>query len=172
MSSSLLGLSLLAGQTGATGGTVFHAVNPATGENLAPDFHEASLAEVNSALNAAAAAFEIYRAVPAETRARLLDTIAAEIEALGDALLQRAHAETGLPLPRLTGERARTCGQLRLFAAVVREGSWVDARIDTALPDRQPLPRPDLRRMNVPLGPVAVFFFTGNPSFSKRITRS
>ncbi len=157
MSSSLLGLSLLAGQTGATGGTVFHAVNPATGENLAPDFHEASLAEVNSALNAAAAAFEIYRAVPAETRARLLDTIASEIEALGDALLQRAHAETGLPLPRLTGERARTCGQLRLFAAVVREGSWVDARIDTALPDRQPLPRPDLRRMLIALGPVVVF---------------
>jgi NADP-dependent aldehyde dehydrogenase len=59
MSSSLLGLSLLAGQTGTTGGTVFHAVNPATGENLVPDFHEASLAEVNSALNAAAAAFEI-----------------------------------------------------------------------------------------------------------------
>jgi 2,5-dioxopentanoate dehydrogenase len=157
MSSSLLGLSLLAGQTGATGGTVFHAVNPTTGENLAPDFHEASLAEVNSALNAAAAAFEIYRAVPAETRARLLDTIAAEIEALGDALLTRANLETGLPLPRLTGERARTCGQLRLFAAVVREGSWVDARIDTALPDRQPLPRPDLRRMLIALGPVVVF---------------
>ncbi len=157
MSSSLLGLSLLAGQTGTTGGTVFHAVDPFTGENLAPDFHEASLAEVDSALNAAAAAFEIYRAVPAETRARLLEAIAVEIEALGDALLQRAHAETALPLPRLTGERARTCGQLRLFAAVVREGSWVDARIDSALPDRQPLPRPDLRRMLIALGPVVVF---------------
>ena len=83
--------------------------------------------------------------------------MAAEIEALGDALLARAQAETGLPLPRLTGERARTCGQLRLFAAVVREGSWVDARIDPALPDRQPLPRPDLRRMLIALGPVAVF---------------
>src|SRR5690606_28540093 len=84
-------------------------------------------------------------------------TIASEIEALGDELLQRAHAETGLPMARLTGERARTTGQLRLFAQLVREGSWVDARIDRALPDRQPLPRPDIRRMLRPLGPVVVF---------------
>jgi alpha-ketoglutaric semialdehyde dehydrogenase len=154
---TLQGKSLLAGQTGAIGGTVFQAINPSTGETFAPDFHEASLAEVDTALNAAAAAFEVYRLQPAETRAKLLDSIAAEIEALGDALLQRAHAETGLPLARLTGERARTCGQLRLFASVVREGSWVDARIDPALPDRQPLPRPDLRRMLIALGPVVVF---------------
>ncbi len=77
--------------------------------------------------------------------------------ALGDALLQRAAAETGLTLDRLTGERARTCGQLRLCAATAREGSWVDARIDRALPERQPLPRPDLRRMLLPIGPVVVF---------------
>ena len=87
----------------------------------------------------------------------MLDAIATEIEGLGDVLLDRAHLETGLPLPRLQGERARTCSQLRLFAAVVREGSWLDVRIDTALPDRQPLPRPDLRRMLTPLGPVVVF---------------
>lgn len=149
--------SLLAGRTGATGGTIFRAINPATSESLAPDFHEASMTEVDAALRAAAAAFQDYRARPAETRAKLLETIAAEIEALGDALLQRAQAETGLPLARLQGERARTCGQLRLFAQVVREGSWVDARIDPALPDRQPLPRPDLRRMLIPLGPVVVF---------------
>jgi alpha-ketoglutaric semialdehyde dehydrogenase len=154
---TLQGKSLLAGQTGATGGAVFQAINPSTGEKFAPDFHEASLAEVDAALNAAAAAFEIYRLQSPETRAKLLDAIAAEIEALGDTLLQRAHAESGLPLARLTGERARTCGQLRLFAAVVREGSWVDARIDPALPDRQPLPRPDLRRMLIALGPVVVF---------------
>lgn len=154
---SLTGKSLLAGQPGATGGAIFRAINPATGESLAPDFHEASLAEVDAALNAAAVAFEDYRGRPAETRAKLLETIASEIEALGDALLQRANAETGLPLARLTGERARTCGQLRLFASVVRDGSWVDARIDTALPDRQPLPRPDLRRMLIALGPVVVF---------------
>lgn len=153
----LQGKSLLAGRTGATGGTVFRAINPATSETLAPDFHEASLAEVDAALQAAAAAFEDYRARPPETRAILLESIAAEIEALGDTLLQRAQAETGLPPARLQGERARTCGQLRLFAQVVREGSWVDARIDPALPDRQPLPRPDLRRMLIPLGPVVVF---------------
>lgn len=154
---TLHGKSFLAGKTGASGGAVFRAFNPVTNETLAPDFHEARPDEVDAAVTAAAAAFEDYRARPAATRAKLLETIAAEIEALGDGLLQRANAETGLPLARLQGERARTCGQLRLFAQVVREGSWVDARIDTALPDRQPLPRPDLRRMLIPLGPVVVF---------------
>lgn len=151
------GKSLIAGQPGGSGGVVYRGVNPATGEALAPDFFEATPAEVETAVQAAAEAFADYRARPPETRAKLLETIAAEIEALGDELLARANAETGLPLARLQGERARTCGQLRLFAEVVREGSWVDARIDTALPDRQPIPRPDLRRMLVPLGPVVVF---------------
>lgn len=154
---SLHGRSLIAGATGQTGGKVFHCVNPATGDRLAPDFHEASSAEVARAMEASAAAFALYRAQPAETRAWFLEAIAKEIEALGDALIERAMSETGLPLARLQGERARTCGQLRLFAQVVREGSWVDARIDTALPDRKPLPRPDLRRMLLPLGPVVVF---------------
>jgi alpha-ketoglutaric semialdehyde dehydrogenase len=153
----LHGKSFLAGQTGAIGGATYRAINPATGESLAPDFHEARSDEVESALRAASAAFEDYRTRPPETRARLLETIATEIEALGEALLQRAQLETGLPLARLQGERARTCGQLRLFAQVVREGSWVDARIDLALPERQPAPRPDLRRMLVALGPVVVF---------------
>ena len=108
---SLTGKSLLAGQPGATGGATFRAINPATGETLAPDFHEASLGEVDTALQAAAQAFANYRERPAATRAQLLEAIATEIEALGDALLQRANAETGLPLARLTGERARTCGQ-------------------------------------------------------------
>ncbi len=154
---TLHGLSLIAGRQGQLGGKTFRAENPATSEKLAPDFHEASAAEVAAALEASAAAFATYRACSGAERARLLETIADEIEKLGDALPQRAHAETGLPLARLTGERARTCGQLRLFAQVVREGSWVDARIDPALPDRQPLPRPDLRRMLIPLGPVVVF---------------
>lgn len=154
---TLHGKSLIAGAAGQTGGATFRAVNPATGETLAPDFHAASDAEVNQALDAAAAAFANTRARTPAERATLLETIASEIEALGDALIQRASAETGLPAARITGERARTCGQLRLFAQVVREGSWVDARIDTALPDRQPLPRPDLRRMLLPLGPVVVF---------------
>ena len=154
---TLNGKSLIAGTLGATGGKTFHAVNPATSARLAPDFHEASAAEVARALDVAATAFAVYRTCSGAERAKLLETIADEIEKLGDALLQRANAETGLPLARIAGERGRTCGQLRLFAQVVRDGSWVDARIDPALPDRQPLPRPDLRRMLIPLGPVVVF---------------
>ncbi|HUR57916.1 MAG TPA: aldehyde dehydrogenase (NADP(+)), partial [Opitutaceae bacterium] len=154
---TLQGLSLIAGARGSTGGKTFRGENPATTRPLEPVFHEASTQEVDRALSAAAAAFAVYRHKSGADRATFLEAIATEIEALGDALLQRANAETGLPLARLTGERARTCGQLRLFAQIVREGSWVDARIDSALPDRQPLPRPDLRRMLVPLGPVVVF---------------
>ena len=154
---TLHGKSLIAGSAGQSGGKIFRAINPATNQPLEPDFHEASSFEVERALNQSAEAFTHYRTLSGPDRARLLESIASEIEALGDLLLQRANAETGLPLARITGERARTCGQLRLFAQVVREGSWVDARIDPALPDRQPLPRPDLRRMLIPLGPVVVF---------------
>jgi len=154
---SLHGLSLIAGVTGQPGGRTFHAVNPSTSENLAPAFHEASPAEVDRALDLSVEAFSSYRTCPGVARAGLLEAIAAEIEKLGDPLLDRAQAETGLPRARLTGERGRTCAQLRLFAQVVREGSWVDARIDPALPARQPLPRPDLRRLLIPLGPVVVF---------------
>jgi len=154
---SLHGKSLIAGVIGQTGGKTFRAVNPATDASLDPEFHEASAAEANHALDAAAIAFADFRQRSGAERARLLETIATEIEALGDVLLQRANAETGLPLARITGERGRTCGQLRLFAQLAREGSWVDARIDPALPDRQPLPRADLRRMLIPLGPVVVF---------------
>lgn len=153
----LHGRSLIAGAAGAAGGAVFHGLNPANHERLVPAFHEASSADVDHALRAAAAAADVLRAGRAEDRADFLDAIATEIEALGDALLARAQAETALPLARLQGERARTCGQLRLFAKTVREGSWVDARIDPALPARQPLPRADLRRMLRPLGPVVVF---------------
>jgi NADP-dependent aldehyde dehydrogenase len=154
---SLHGKSILAGKTGQTGGKTFNAFNPATGESLEPKFHEASESEVDNALKASAEAFADFRSRPAEERAKFLETIASEIEALGEALIERGSAETGLPTARITAERGRTCGQLRLFASVVREGSWVDARIDTALPDRQPLPRPDIRRMLRPLGPVVVF---------------
>lgn len=112
---------------------------------------------MDAAMRAADEAFQTYQSVPGAARAALLEKIAEEIMALGDALLLRAGEETGLLPDRLTGERARTCGQLKLYAATAREGSWVDARIDRALPERQPLPRPDLRRMLLPIGPVAVF---------------
>ncbi|GAB4040836.1 aldehyde dehydrogenase (NADP(+)) [Spirosoma jeollabukense] len=135
----------------------FQGINPATGEALPGFFQEATTDEVAQACELAAKAFSEYRKKSGAEKANFLEQIATEIEALGDELLTRAQAESGLPLARLTGERGRTTGQLRLFADYLREGSWVDARIDTALPDRQPLPCPDLRQMLRPLGPVGVF---------------
>ncbi len=154
---NLHGKSLVAGQPAESSARAFRAISPLDRAELAPDFHESPGEDVDRALVLAEEAFGVYRRTPAWERAAFLETIAEEILALGDDLLQRAHLETGLPLDRLTGERGRTVGQLRLFAEVVREGSWVDARIDPALPDRKPLPRADLRRMLVPLGPVVVF---------------
>lgn len=151
------GKSLIAGVPIASDSRPFYALSPLTGEELEPPFHEAGEAEIERALDLAEHAFAFFGTATTEVRAAFLEKIAEEIVGLGDDLLQRAHLETGLPLARLTGERGRTVGQLRLFAEIVREGSWCDARIDTALPDRQPLPRPDLRRMLAPLGPVAVF---------------
>jgi alpha-ketoglutaric semialdehyde dehydrogenase len=153
----LHGGNLIGGAVSKTSGRTFRAIGPASRQALAPEFHEATDEEVDRALAAAALAFPDYRRRPRETIARFLEAIASELEALGPALLERAQTETALPEARLTGERGRTCGQLRSFAELVREGSWVDARIDRALPDRKPLPRPDLRRMLVPIGPVAVF---------------
>ena len=140
----------------------FQGINPATGESLPGFFQEATPDEVAQACEQATEAFGEYRKKSGAEKALFLEQIAVEIEALGDELLTRAQAESGLPLPRLTGERGRTTGQLRLFADYLREGSWVNARIDTALSDRQAsvapaLPRPDLRQMLRPLGPVGVF---------------
>jgi NADP-dependent aldehyde dehydrogenase len=136
---------------------VFHAVNAATGERLTPDYRESTADDVDRALRAADAAFPVYaRTTPAE-RARFLRAIGDELVALGDALIERAHAETGLPVARLTGERGRAVQQFQLFADVLDEGSWIEARIDVGDPSRKPLAKPDLRRMLVPIGPVAVF---------------
>ena len=146
----------LRGQVSAEG-TAFFAVNPATGAALEPAFHSADAAEVDAAANAAADAAPVFAASSGAERARLLRAIADNLAANGEAIVARAQLETGLPLPRLQGELARTTGQLRLFAEVVEEGSWVDARIDEALPERKPLPRADVRSMLRPLGPVAVF---------------
>jgi alpha-ketoglutaric semialdehyde dehydrogenase len=124
---------------------------------MANHFKEASVEEINQVMQQAQTAFEAYQKTSVEEKSLFLEAIAHEIEAIGDALLQKASEETNLPLPRLTGERARTTGQLRMFATMLREGSWVEATIDTALPNRTPLPRPDLRKMLIPLGPVVVF---------------
>jgi len=111
----------------------------------------------NDVFAAATAAFATYKTSPGDVRAGFLRAIATAIENLGDELLQTASAESHLPLARLTGERGRTVGQLRQFADLVADGYWAEATIDTALPDRQPLPRPDLRRLLLPIGPVVVF---------------
>ncbi|GGB39253.1 2,5-dioxovalerate dehydrogenase [Sphingomonas metalli] len=137
--------------------TRFTSVDPATGETLKPNVSSAGPADVADACALAAAAAPAYAATDPETRAAFLERIADAIAAIGDPLIARAMQETGLPRARLEGERGRTVGQLRLFAQVVRQGDWLDATIDPALPDRQPLPRPDLRRLNLPVGPVAVF---------------
>lgn len=133
------------------------AVNPATGAELEPAFGGGTPADVDRACRLAADAFDAFRSAPAERRALLLEGIADNLMALGDELIERAMAESGLPRPRLEGERGRTCGQLRLFAGLVREGRFLNVTIDTALPERKPLPRPDLRSRRIPVGPVAVF---------------
>jgi len=138
-------------------GKRFQAIDPALGIDLPGEFHAASIAEANAAMELADKAFKTYRNLGGSKKAMFLRAIADEILALGDTLIARASAESGLPAQRLQGERARTTNQLKMFADVLEEGSWVEAIIDTAIPDRQPLPRPDIRKMMVPLGPAVVF---------------
>jgi len=135
----------------------FHAINPATGETMEPTYSCSGLDAVDEAARLAEAAFPVYSTTTPEVRGAFLDACAEAILAIGDELIERAMAETGLPRARLEGERGRTVGQLKLFANVVRQGDWLDVTIDPALPDRAPLPRPDLRRIKLPLGPVVVF---------------
>lgn len=137
--------------------TGFRAVAAATGAEIEPSFSTATLEDVDAACAAAEAAFLPYSSLPREERAKFLEAIAEEIEALGDELIERAMQESGLPQARLQGERGRTAGQLRLFAKELRLGDYLRVRIDHAIPDRAPLPKPDLRLRMVPLGPVAVF---------------
>ena len=153
----LTGLSFLGSKRGAPGGTPFQALNPSTGEQLAPIYFSASTTEVGQAAQLAAEAFPAYSATSGKAKATLLRSIADALDALQQPLAERAHLETALPMPRLLGEVSRTTGQLRTFAALAEEGSWVDARLDTPLPDRKPLPRPSLRSMLRPVGPVVVF---------------
>ncbi|HEU4435789.1 MAG TPA: aldehyde dehydrogenase (NADP(+)) [Pyrinomonadaceae bacterium] len=154
---NLTGTSIIGFRRGAENGGTLHGFNPATGEQLSPLYHAASSAEVDRAAQLAHMAFAAYSQTTGAERARFLRQIAENIEALGDELITRANAETALPELRLRSETARTCNQLRLFAELVEEGSWVDARIDHGDRDRKPLPKPDVRSMLRPLGPVVVF---------------
>ena len=150
--------NLLIGQRAVPGSqAAIRAIDPATNHTLEPAYAGGTGEHVAQACALAWTAFDRYRETSLEQRAAFLDTIAEQIEALGDALIDRAVAESGLPKARIQGERGRTCTQLRTFARVVRDGEWLDVRVDNRLPDRQPLPRADLRQRQVALGPVAVF---------------
>jgi alpha-ketoglutaric semialdehyde dehydrogenase len=151
------GLNFVGGEPIEGSGAAFKAVAPVTGTALDPDFRAAGAAEVDRACALADEAFTAYREVSIEDRGIFLETIAANIEDLGEALIERAMAETGLPRSRIEGERGRTCGQLRLFAGEVRRGDWMGVRIDPAQPDRKPSARPDIRQRKIAIGPVAVF---------------
>lgn len=153
----LQGTSLIGSARGSQSGAAFHGVNPATGEQLQPAYFSASTEELDRATTLAEHAFPAYRKLAGRERGKFLRRIADGLQAITDIAVQRAHQETALPVPRLQGEVVRTANQLRLFAEVVEEGSWVMARIDTPDPDRRPLPKPDIRSMLLPLGPVAVF---------------
>ena len=134
-----------------------YATDPTTGQRLQPAFIPASREEVELAVRLAAESFHVYGRISGRDRAALLRKIAAKIESIAGDVIERAAQETALPPARLQGETARTCGQLRLFAQVAEEGSWVNARIDRADVQRKPAPKPDIRSMLRPLGPVVVF---------------
>ncbi|MFD1798099.1 aldehyde dehydrogenase (NADP(+)) [Paracoccus aurantiacus] len=147
------GKHLIAGEW--VGGDKTFSSEPAHGP--AHDFSVGTVELVDAACEAAEDAFWTYAYSTREDRAAFLDAIADEIEARADQITEIGSQETGLPEARLQGERGRTTGQLRLFADHIRKGDYLDRRHDKALPDRQPLPRPDLRVIQRPIGPVAVF---------------
>lgn len=154
----LTGFSFIGARRAASANTAtFSAKNPATGETLEPVYHSATAEETEEAARLAHEAFPVYSRATGERKGAFLRAIAANIEALGNTLTERVRAESGLPEARVKGETARTCGQLRLFASLVEDGAWVDARVDRADPARRPIPKPDTRSMLRPRGPVAVF---------------
>jgi NADP-dependent aldehyde dehydrogenase len=151
------GHNFIAGGRSAAGEVILQSLDSTTGEALPYRFHQASEAEVNAAARAAEAAYPVYRQLSPERRAQFLDAIAEEIDGLGEDFVAIVCRETALPAARIQGERARTSGQLRLFAQVLRRGDFYGARIDRAQPQRQPLPRADIRQCQMGIGPVAVF---------------
>ncbi|HXW91765.1 MAG TPA: aldehyde dehydrogenase (NADP(+)) [Terriglobales bacterium] len=153
----LSGRSLIGFREGAGAGEPLYATDPTTNEPLQPGFIPATGEEVELAARLAAKAFDTYGHVSGRDRGTFLRTVAAKLESIAEEVIERAGQETALSAARLQAETARTCGQLRLFAQVAEEGSWVNARIDLADPGRKPVPKPDIRSMLRPLGPVVVF---------------
>ncbi|MEC3908494.1 aldehyde dehydrogenase (NADP(+)) [Tamlana sp. 2201CG12-4] len=153
----ITGQHFIGNKVSGDGIETFSAVNPVNNKTLPGVFFNATTQEIDTATTKSVAAYQILKTKNKEDIAAFLEQIAEEIMALGDTLITRCNEETALPEARLIGERGRTVGQLRLFAALVREGSWVDATIDTAEPNRAPVPKSDLRQMLRPIGPIAVF---------------
>ncbi|GAA4272934.1 aldehyde dehydrogenase (NADP(+)) [Aquimarina gracilis] len=153
----ITGKNHIGNRLSAKGKKTYKTFNPKLNLENEPLFYEASREEIEEAVDLASEAFKAYRKVSGKQKAEFLNTIADEILALDDVLIETYISETGLPNGRAKGERGRTIGQLRAFADLVAEGSWVDATIDTADPDRTPIPKQDIRKMLIPLGPVVVF---------------
>lgn len=151
------GGNLIGFGSGGPGGAVFKAHNPATGEALEPEFASAKPRDVERAVQLAADAAPVWAKLPGAKRNEFLRHIADSLEKKADDLVARAMLETGLPEARLKGEVARTAGQLRLYGEAAAKGDWLDARIETAQPERKPLPKPDHRSMLRAIGPVVVF---------------
>ncbi|MFP0750696.1 aldehyde dehydrogenase family protein [Acinetobacter baumannii] len=154
---NITGQNFIAGQRSSAGSKFVLSYDAATDEALPYQFAQATPEEIDQAAQAAALAYPAFRQTTPEQRAVFLETIASEIDALDDQFIATVCQETALPEARIRGERGRTTGQLRLFAQVLRRGDYLGARIDLALPERQPLPRPDLRQYKIGVGPVAVF---------------
>src|SRR5450755_484659 len=153
----IAGRSLIGFREGSGSGEPLYASDPTTGQHLQPGFIAATKEEVDLAVRLAAEAFAAYSHTPGRARGAFLCAIATKIESIAGEIIERAGRETALPPARPQCEPARTCAQLRLFAQVAEEGSWVQARIDRPDPDRKPAPKPDIRSMLRPLGPVVVF---------------
>jgi alpha-ketoglutaric semialdehyde dehydrogenase len=153
----LSGQNYIGGGRSAAGNVLIQSIDASTGEKLPYNFYQATPVEVAAAATAAQVAYPLYRSLSASRRAEFLDAIADELDALGDDFIAQVCRETALPTGRIQGERARTSGQMRLFASVLRRGDFYAARIDHAQDQRKPLPRPDIRQYRIGLGPVAVF---------------
>lgn len=163
MDVELTGTSIIGFSRGEQTADTFRAFDPTTGNEIEPPFYSATMDELDRAATLADNARLTYGNLPGRERAKFLRTIADNIEALDETLIERASLETSLPNARFVGERGRTCGQLRMFADLLDEGSWIDTRIDHAIPDREPIPKPDVRSMLRPIGPVAVFCASNFP---------
>ncbi|MBT8287523.1 MAG: aldehyde dehydrogenase family protein, partial [Bacteroidia bacterium] len=153
----ITGENFIGFERSAKGNSTYKTFDPKLNIQNSDTFYEATSEEIDLAVQKAKSAFETFSKTPGSQKAAFLNSIADEIMALDDELIKVYCKESGLPSGRAKGERGRTVFQLRTFAELVAEGSWVEATIDTAIPDREPIPKPDLRKMNIALGPVVVF---------------